>query len=356
MLIKYLSARLAYSWVIIDQELSLFSDTAPLLEVASLQVPMPSSDVLWRAISAKEWSATYKATNADHRLDGVCLRDLFNSFVEGDLSETETDLSPLHLRLLLHPLQTLISQLRQFLNCLPDSGRRPMGTSMSRTATKARLEEISALLDQWYRFAERHTASEGNARWTMNANLIMYHLISLNTRSSMGFIEQFARGEVQMGSVRQASQWLQGHCIDDTPQVLFHCGQIFRLVRSLPLHVRPPWWSGAVYRAGVIAWATSTCSLGMGMSLDKAAETDKPFTIDALRPDHSAIQHYLRYQEGIPMLSSTSGQLVAMSKPDNVLQYCVSLLEGDLSTRVTEGIARKLRGLSEAWKRPVFSC
>ena len=250
------SRRIAYSWVIVDQELSLFSDTAPLLNVVNLRAPMPSSEHLWGAQSADDWASRRKEITNDGVLDGISLRDLFTCFVEGDLSSTDVKLSPLQLRLLLLPLQTLVCQLRQFLGCLPDSGRRSLGTSISKVAIKARLEEISTLLRQWYGFSERHIDAEGRTCSTMTANLIMYHLISLNTRTSLGFIEQFARGEVQCGSARQASQWLHTHCVDDVEQVNFHCGQILRLVKSIPEGLRPPWWSytGLLSLPGRRAW------------------------------------------------------------------------------------------------------
>src|SRR5689334_2159671 len=41
--------RLAHSWVIVDQEMSLFSDTTPLLSVVNLHAAMPDSDDLWHA-------------------------------------------------------------------------------------------------------------------------------------------------------------------------------------------------------------------------------------------------------------------------------------------------------------------
>jgi hypothetical protein len=315
---------------------------------------MPTSEHVWGARSADEWISRRKAVSGDSAVDGLSLRDLFTRFVEGEISSSDTKLSPLQLRLLLHPLQNLVCQLRQFLTCLPDSGRQPLGTSISKVAIKARLEEISTLLRQWYGFTERHIDGQGRTCLTTRANLIMYHLISLNTRTSLGFIEQFARGEVQCASARQASQWLNARCIDDAEQVNFHCGQILRLSQSIPENMRPPWWSGAVYRAALIAWATSMASVGSRLSVDMTAETDRPFAIDALSPGDPTIEQYLRFKEGVPMLSKRDGSLVAMNTPSNILQHCISVLEGDLSTRATEGIARKLQCLLQRWRKPPF--
>jgi hypothetical protein len=346
--------RIAYSWVIVDQELSLFSDTAPLLNVVNLQAPMPSSEYLWEARSADEWALRYQEVLKDKLLDGLSLRDLFTHFVEGNLSTSNAKLSPLQLRLLLHPLQTLVCQLRQFLSCLPDSRRQSLGTSISKVAIKARLEEISTLLRQWYGFTERCIDGEGKACLTTRANLIMYHLICLNTRTSLGFIEQFARGEVQCVGVRHASLWLNTHCLEDAEQVNFHCGQILRLVNSIPANQRPAWWAGAVYRTAIIAWATSMANSGARKSIDTTPEGDKPFIIDALCPEHPSIEQYLRYKEGMPMLSTRDGTLVGMNDPTSVLQHFISILEDDLSMRATEGITRKLQSLLNRWRNPPF--
>lgn len=349
-----MSSRIAYSWVIVDQELSLFSDTAPLLNIANLQSPMPSAERLWEARSADEWASRCKQGSNDGVPDDLSLRDLFTCFVEGDLGTISTKISALQLRLLLHPLQTLVCQLRQFLNCLPDSGRQSIGTSISKVAIKARLEEISTLLRQWYSLTEHHIDSDGNACCTTRANLIMYHLIFLNTMTSLGFIEQFARGEVQCQSARQASLWLKQNCIDDAEQIFFHCGQILRHIKSIPEDSRPPWWSGAVYRAALVGWATSMASVGNRAVPHGTSEMDKPFALDNLSPEHPSIEQYLKYTEGVPMLSKGDGTLVGVNVPNNILRHCISILEADLSMRATEGITKKLQNLLDRWSSPPF--
>lgn len=333
----------------VDQELSLFSDTTPLLNVVHLEVPVPSSDRLWEARSVEEWTSRLCEVSVDGPLDGLSLRDLFRNFFEGDLSNIRTKFSPFQLRVLLHPLQTLVCQLRQFLSCLPDSGRKSMGSSISKVAIKARLEEISTLLGQWYGYTERHIDESGEICWTTRANLIMYHLISLNTRTSLGFIEQFARGDVRCTGARHAAQWLNANCLEDVEQIYFHCGQVLRHIKSIPGELRPPWWSGALYRAALVAWATTMASKGSRPSVDSTSDLDKAFAIDDLGPGHPSIEHYLRYREGAPALSQRDGTLLRIDEPDTVLHHCISILREDLSMRATEGIMRKLQSLLDRW-------
>ncbi|KAL2440800.1 Transcription factor 1 [Exophiala dermatitidis] len=343
--------RLTHSWVIVDQEMSLFSDTTPLLSVVNLHTPMPDSDDLWHAESAVEWLELFEKVHGSTYQSPASVRDFFTSFVDGEMAGQE--LSPTELRLLLHPLQGQVCQLRQFIACLPDGAGNSQGKasrSVSRVATKARLEEISSLLQQWYAISKQSFSGNKGTCWTTCANLIMYHLISLNVITSFKDIEQLARREVALGSFRFAS-WLQMRCIDQPEEAFFHCGQILRLIRSMPRPVRPPWWAGAVYRVALTGWATSMAGGGARVSPGHAAtEPDRQFAIDDLTPENEAIGRYMKYQEGTPMLSRPDGTLAPMDVPSNILQHCIELLEDDSSMRLAEGIKRKLRMFMANWK------
>ncbi|KIW44675.1 uncharacterized protein PV06_03129 [Exophiala oligosperma] len=341
--------RLAHSWVTVDQEMSLFSDTTPLLSVVNLHAPMPDSDDLWHAESAESWLQLFEKVHGATYQAPASLRDFFTSFVDGELAGRE--LSPTQLRLLLHPLQAQVCQLRQFIACLPDGGSHAKGSrSISKAASKARLEEISSLLQHWYSISKQSFSGNTGTCWTTCANLIMYHLISLNAITSFKDIEQFARRDVSLGPFRSAS-WLQMRCIDQPEEVYFHCGQILRLIRSMPHPVRPPWWAGAIYRAALTGWATSMAgSSGRFSPTQSQGETDRPFAIDDLTPENEAISRYMKYQEGTPMLSRPDGTLAPVEIPSNILQQCVEILDDDSSMRLADGIKRKLRMFMASWK------
>ncbi|OAG33974.1 hypothetical protein AYO21_11888 [Fonsecaea monophora] len=341
--------RLSHSWVIVDQEMSLFSDTTPLLSIVNLHAPMPDSDDLWHAETAADWLELFDRAHGSTYGSPASVRDFFTSFVDGDLAGKE--LSPTQLRLLLHPIQAQVCQLRQFIACLPDGGNHAKTSrAVSKAATKARLEEISSLLQHWYSISKQSFAGNKGTCWTTCANLIMYHLISLNAITSFKDIEQFARREVALGSFRYAS-WLQMRCIDQPEEAFFHCGQILRLIRSMPHAVRPPWWAGAVYRVALTGWATSMAnSNGRFSPTHGPAESDRPFAIDDLTPENEAIGRYMKYQEGTPMLTRSDGSLAPMDVPCNLLQHCIEVLDDDSSMRLTDGIKRKLRVFMSSWR------
>lgn len=342
--------RLAHSWVIVDQEMSMFSDTTPLLSVVNLLAPIPDSDELWHAENPAQWVDLFQEIHGTMYQAPPSLRDCFTKFVDGDYAGKM--LSPTQLRLLLHPLQAQVCQLRQFISCLPDGGNHVNSTrAVSKAATKARLEELSSLLQQWYSISKQSFSGNKGTCWTTCANIIMYHLISLNAITSFKDIEQFARREVAgLQPVRYAS-WLQTRCIDQTEEVYFHCGQVLRMINTMPQLVRPPWWAGAVYRVALTGWAAGMSGgSGRVSPTQTQSEINGPFAIDNLTPENEAISRYMKHQVGTPMLTRPDGILVRAEVPGNVLQHCIDILDEDSSMRLADGIKRKLRVFLSSWR------
>lgn len=355
--------RLAYSWAIVDQELSLFHDMAPVLSVTNLNATMPDSDLLWHSKSSSEWLRSFEQVNGAFYKQPPSLRDLFERFMDGEIANRPINLSPTQLRLLLHPLQSLVCHLRQFLDCFPNGGtsHRKTARAVTRSAIRARIEEVQSLLQQWYTLTNRYIQKiSTDTCWAMCANLIVYHLINLNTITCFPEIERFARREVNFTGLFRQTSWLQSHCIEEPEESLFHCGQILRLIRSMPERVRPPWWAAAIYRVALISWANSmmrsapgarsistmsNSATGPGMS-----PIDRPFAIDALSSEHPSITRFLKHREGVPILSKRDGSTVEMDVPENVLYHLLELLDEDSTMRFTGGIRNKIRKLVERWK------
>lgn len=80
------------------------------------------------------------------------------------------------------------------------------------------------------------------------------------------------------------------------------------------------------------------------------AEGDGPFAIDNLPPDHPSIVRYLKYREGLPMLSKPDGSMVSLEVPETVLTHCIDFIDEDSTMRFTVGIQSKLVSLAERWK------
>lgn len=119
----------------------------------------------------------------------------------------------------------------------------------------------------------------------------------------------------------------------------------------MPKPVRPPWWSGAVYRVALTGWATSMSRVGPQFNGNSPPDNpEAQFALDALPPEDELITRYIQYQEGQPALTGADGSFVSLSVPNNILNHCADVLEEDSSMRLADGIKRKLRVFAESWK------
>nr|POE98244.1 hypothetical protein CFP56_64837 [Quercus suber] len=350
-------SRLVYSWVMVDQDLALFHDTAPLFSVTEFCVPMPDTDRLWNARTAAEWSSTFEQV---HEFAGgfssvgsgarpLSLRELFRRFLNDEVTTRKIEMTPMHLRLLLHPLQSQVCQYRQLLGCFSDIQPTgpPAGRAMSAASTRARFDEVMALCQRWFTLAEQYL--KANPMCTMmQTNLIMFHLISLNSVTTFPEVERLARRENFDGSYTQLL-WAHHRCLHAPEEAIFHCGQVLRLVRSMPRAVRPPWWAGAIYRAGLILWADSLVSKEVSAPSNNGGMYPVPgpsFAIDALPADHPLIVRYLNKHEGVPCVTRRDGSQMTIDHSFKVLHHCIEVIDEGISTRFSGGIRAKLEFLA----------
>ncbi|KAJ4324929.1 hypothetical protein N0V94_000983 [Neodidymelliopsis sp. IMI 364377] len=345
-------SRLIYSWVMVDQDLSLFHDTAPLFSVTECGAPMPDSDSLWQAQNATEWSQIF---NQVHEFSNgfssvgsgarpASLKELFRHFLDDEIvvqDVQEIHLTPMHLRLLLHPLQTLVNQYCQLLSCFSDSvASRSRNRALTAASTRVRLEEVQALLGRWFDLAQRYLKTNPTCP-LMQANLVMFHLISMNAVTSFPEIEKLARREGVDGTYQQML-WLHKKCISDVQEAITHAGQVLRLVREMPRGIRPPWWPGAVYRASLVLWTDAlTHNESVGPRQQGAA-----FPIDRLSADHPTVLRYLSRRDGIPTLTKLDGTPVPLDNGFSVLSHSIDVIDEGVATRFSDGIRSKLEKLA----------
>ena len=347
-------SRLVYSWIMVDQELSLFHDAAPLFSVTEFAAPMPDADRLWQAKSAAEWSSIFEQV---HEFSGgyssvgsgarpLSLRDLFRHFLDDEMIPLGIEMTPLQLRLLLHPLQSLVCQYSQLLSCFSDalSSRNQQSPAITAASTRVRLSEVQSLLQRWFDLAERYLKANPICAM-MQTNLVIFHLVSLNAVTNFPEIERLARRENFDGTYQRLC-YTHKRCISDIEEAVFHCGQVFRLIRSMPRGIRPPWWAGAIYRVGLILWTDSlthndTVSPNNGMF----PVPGPSFAIDALPADHALIVRYLTKREGVPCVTKRDGSQIGIDHAFTVLQHCIEVIDEGAATRFSDGIRAKLERL-----------
>jgi hypothetical protein len=343
----------------VDQDLSLFHDTAPLFSVTEFSSPMPDSDRLWQAQTASEWSETF---NQVHEFSNgyssvgsgarpVSLKDLFRHFLDDEIvvqDIQEIHLTPMHLRLLLHPLQTLVCQYCQLLGCFSDNiaSSRSRNRALTAASTRVRLEEVQALLGRWFDLAKRYMKANPVCPM-MQANLVMFHLISMNAVTNFPEIERLARREGFDGSYQQI-MWMHKKCLSDVQEAIMHAGQIIRLIREMPRGIRPPWWPGAVYRAALVMW-TDSLAQNESLSPHQQGQFQPPnatFPVDRLLSDHQMVLRYLSRKEGIPTLTKLDGASVSLNNSFAILSYCIDIIDEGVATRFSDGIRSKLERLA----------
>ncbi len=332
----------------VDQELSLFHDTAPILSITELGTPMPGSDSLWSAKDPMEWLAAIQINKGANWMSPTSLPgpplqpslcDLFQDILHDNRRYGQ--LSPLELRLLLHPIQSLLFHLRQVSSCFSDLFNSRRGSrTLTKTSTLLRLEEIQSSLQKWY---ELSTTNANSNCLVTQANLVLYHLISLNAITSFPETERLARREGFDGSSRELVLRYK-RCIHQSEEAVFHCGQVIRLVSSMPKDGQPYWWSTAVYRATMILWVDSLFRLDQ----DTQGAEGQTFPINMVMEDDPMLISFLGSGEGRPVIRR--GERDYRLLPDEVLSHCVALInEQGQALRVSEGIKRKLQTLAVNW-------
>lgn len=336
----------------VDQELALFHDTAPLFSVTEFGAPMPDADCLWQAKSATEWSTIFEQV---HEFSGgyssigsgarpPSLRDLFRHFLDDEMTTLRIEMTPLQMRLLLHPLQSMLCHHSQLMSCFSNSAtpRKQTPDTVTAASTQDRLREVQSLLRRWYNLAEQYLKT-GLMCPMMQANLVLFHLISLNVVTNFTEIERLARREAFDGTYQQLV-WIHKRCISNVEEAVFHCGQIIRSIRSMSRGVRPPWWAGAIYRAALVLWTDSL--------INKEAKSPSTnsmipsgnisFAVDALPPNHPQIIQYLAKHEGQPFLTKRDNTQVPMDHAYAVVSHCIEVIDEGAANRFSDGIRNKL--------------
>lgn len=307
---------------------------------------MPDQDVLWRSRSAEQWSRAYHARYSNPKAttprNPPSLKWFFRRFMSRDAQIQSLDFSPLQLRLFLQPLQSMVCHLHECLDYYADPG-----TDRPSQRLVTQFEEVQSILQDWYTMCTRSAGKAGSFDPATCANLVNYHLISLNTMTNFRETEQFARGELPRDEFRH-SYWVRVRGVEEAPRIWFHCGQVIRLVRAMPEAQKPPWWPAAIYRVAIVMWATSHANLkgqqGPPPGLSRGfSSSDDTFMIDSLTPEHPSILRYMRYREGVPVLSRRGGGFVPLDVPENTVQHCLEVLtEEPAATRLAEGIKDRL--------------
>lgn len=344
--------RTTYSWLILDHETCLFQDmpSTSFLSIANLNTPIPSPDATWNAPSAKHWMQdTLPSPGLYSASIPPSVNEWVGCFLETNDVSKMTHVSPITLRLLLCHLQNQVIQLRSSIDVILSRGQPHKGPRHTSIALLSlQVQEAQELLQKWYDLAKTLGPSEA-ASTAAAANMILYHLIVLNTMVSFPEIERLARGSKDdpRSKSPSPSRSERAYHLENTREIYFHCGQVLRHIRSIPEPARPPWWAGATYRVALIAWANGTGSADVNGG-ELGAQGTLP--LDVLPAEHTSIVAYLNRQGGIPVFSDSTGSTISLGDSVGVLRHCARSLDTGIKTKFTHGIQRKLLTMANRWE------
>lgn len=350
-------SRLAYGWVMLENEISLFYDCQPILNTSELEANMPADESVWLASSAEEWRQALcritSTTDWQHALQvqsELSLRSLFQLLMDDQLDRPGHQLHLLHMRLLLYPLHLLVSQLGQLLDCgLTKLQAREFSHPITQSASMIQFREIMSLLQTWFDTFDRLTGSGARFSAMRNATLILYHTIRLNLGTSFHQIERLARR-----GVVDLQHDLLDEIILAPEDAIIQCGQIFRLFNQMQDELRPIWSPVAIYRATLTLWVVAI--LGPDHRSAHLQQTTRPISgtsaelaIDKLPMNDPLVQQYLRVGEASPYLAAGNAR-VFLDDPMKILSLGIETLSGRCpTTSFSEGVRWKLETMTKAW-------
>jgi hypothetical protein len=338
-------SRLAYAWVYVDLEISLLHDLPPVLSINDLHVPLPQNTNLWHARSYSAWLEHYGASGTRLDEETQSLNSLFRSFLQGRLISSE-DLSFHHLRLLLHPLQAMVLEQQQLLCIFDTDEPSNRYRVLSKIKVLGRLQETQDLLQQLTTLLNRTSelATEQDKQGPTHSmgcvSMIMLHLVSLNAFISIPEIERCAKEEPPASDAERAEMWRRVRYAEGERYILFHAGQIFRLINSLHIDARPPWWPVAAYRASLACWSLRSPTKML------PADQSLALSIDTLLPNEE--DRFLNSSVGMVVVTLSDGRRVPVLEGNNSLQYCIDALEKH-PTRLVRGVLEKVKFFSDRW-------
>jgi hypothetical protein len=133
----------------------------------------------------------------------------------------------------------------------------------------------------------------------------------------------------------------------------------------MPRNRRPSWWTAAMYRAILTLWADSISHMANDFKSEELGEMvngAQPMSgmhwqprsnlvpIDQAGRDDPALTACIWQRNGIPVLSRLNGSVIALDSPPEILDYGIKTVDEADSSRIGDGIRRKLIDLLNNWK------
>lgn len=298
---------------------------------------LPAADELFFAETEAEWSTLVQKHHqrdspaAQTRPNPPSLATYYGLFLRHDALELLSEITPLHLRLLLCTIQTQVIQFSQT-NRLATTASDVDGSSsgMSNFAS-LRQEELQTMLIKWYILHQRVVSREKESMMTIACKLI-YHLVCLELLICFSDVQLIAGREGAVGAKPLIPQLRRLARSPSWFRALAHVGQLLKVLQHPDWGMlRPIWWPVALSRVALILWA-----YGIGLKLKPGSSRDphelgrdNPVMIALNDPseEFSPNGRVVQPGEGLPCLYDSRGCLIPMREIPHTLRLCLDLLE-----------------------------
>lgn len=156
---------------------------------------VPSPDQLWHATSAEQWAYDIGYHDGGTIVFPPSLDQCVKLLREEKSAIELSDFTPTTLRLLLCHLQHVVSRVRTLIADMIGDGNtsRAAHNGIAMLLISVHMDEARHMLRKWYDLA--HSGLTNANAPAMGANMILYHLISLNTLVNFPDIERVARSD-----------------------------------------------------------------------------------------------------------------------------------------------------------------
>lgn len=301
--------RVVYRAFELDRQSSMALQKPPLISYSEMQLPLPSSNLLWQANTAAAWKA-------------VCLENPQHVLKRPSALETFLDLEQLTQydsasTTFLHMVWGMIWEYRQ----------------MSSITTRSQLKANNSLI-----LSSRHqelTKQLEDFRVSSpplsKTSEIMLELMLIHLNAPLDDIQLFAGIEGQE-EARNAypvlREWTKSVA---ARQALWHAGQIVRVAAGLPKALLCNFNAIAVYHAGLILWG---CGFIQRSSTRASALTENPPSMIILNGNDSlSARRFITLNRGTPSIRSPRSQVdTQLSDVSGVMEGLVHLLRAPHDT------------------------
>ncbi|KAF2500888.1 hypothetical protein BU16DRAFT_614570 [Lophium mytilinum] len=234
--------RLVFHLLQHDAQSSVALLVSPLISYAEVGLPLPESQSLWTATSAKDWKALYLANTINASIRIPALTDCINDLELLEASSHLIDV-PLSSRAFLHALWGMVWEYRQLALLFRGQPHFWDGGLVM----MSRYQELIKILDHF------------RLGYAQGCNLLL-ELILMHMHLSLDDVQLFAglEGPDEARRVYQSmGEWARSKA---SRQAVWHAGQVVRAAKSLqPQHLRDI-NAIAVYHASLAFWAYALAS------------------------------------------------------------------------------------------------